>query len=238
MTGEGPNDQDEYSVADRAAALQLLRQHVTRRYRPRLAMFLIMTAVLGGIFLASKILLHYGMVVMWQRYMAADAAGYILFLLLLWLWTHVEAKLDDWADVPDVTDFNGTHSTALPTTAEPGLFDGLGVIDSLEGVICGLLLLIVALTIGALVMYNVWAAPEFLAELMLDAGLAGLLTKRLARIPPEGWFGAALRLTLPPFAIFTVITAGAAFVLCLGAPQATTLMEAVHFIAAKNHAVK
>jgi len=216
---------------DRARMVAHLKSHVLRRYMPRFAMFVIMTVVMGVIFLSSLLLLRQGLELMWLRYFIADIIGYAVFLALLWCWTHIES---DFANI-DIPSFNNSDSGChtLPAGGSGGAADGASALDAL-GALEAVPLFVLALLAAAVsfvIAYNIWLAPEMLAELMLDAGLASILSKRAKHITPDGFLRSALRLTLPVFTVFTVAMMTAGFIINLKVPEAHSLAEAIRMLA-------
>lgn len=185
-------------------------------------MCLIMTVVLGAIFFSSKLLLANGMDTMWLRYLAADSIGYAVFILLLWIWTHIEGFENvDSFDIANYSDGSGGGSA---THQGASLLDGLGALEGLPLLLIALL----AVAVSFIIAYNIWLAPEILAELMLDAGLAGLLSKRAKGITPEGFLPSALRKTFWPFAGFTAVMTIVALIISAKWPEAHSLAQVIH----------
>lgn len=222
----------------RKQALRHLAARASAKYMPRLFMFAIMSIVLGVIYFSSWLLLSHGIETMWLRYIAADAIGYAVFILLLWLWVHFEGG--DWLDAGDIPagpDGAGDCAAPLGDAAGQGaahaaadggsIFDIFGFFADAEGA-AFLLALAVAAAVIFLIAYNVWLAPEILAELMLDAGLAAVLSKRALRIKPEGFLSSAFRQTLPPFAGFAAVMVVVACIIGHNWPEAHSLGEAIH----------
>ncbi|MDE1151496.1 MAG: hypothetical protein PW788_03070 [Micavibrio sp.] len=217
----------------RQQILQHLKARVVRRYMPRLAMSGIMLVVLGVIFLSSALLLWRGLDLMWLRYFIADIIGYITFLALLWCWTHFEGD-GGGLDIPTFGNDSTGGGHVLPGS---GAADGASALDAFGALEAWplLLLALLAAAIGFVIAYNVWLAPEMLAELMLDAGLTGLLSKRAKQITPDGFLRSALRLTLPVFTGFTLVMMTVGFIINLKVPEAHSLAQAIDMLAKIRH---
>lgn len=218
---------DDQSPPERRTILRHLKARASAKYMPRLAMCLIMTVVLGVIFFSSKVMLEFGLQTMWLRYLAADGIGYAVFILLLWVWTHFEGFTDaDCFDIPyDSGSGGGCGSSGGSEVAAEGS-SWLGALD-LEGA-AFLLIVVLAAAVVFITAYNIWLAPEILAELMLDAGFAGLLSKRAKGIKPEGFLNSALRKTFWPFAGFTAVMTIVALIISAKYPEAHSLAQAIH----------
>jgi len=223
----------------RSRALRAMEGYFRRRGFPRLTLglILIVTGLAG--FGLSYLLLGAGMGTMWLRYPLAVLGAYGFFLLLMRVWVELERHqfnpddpaireaLDreerpvaalrkrsswlDWLDVP------GGDWLPMDEGCLPAL---------LVGVVVGLLALVVAAVFGA---------PALLAEVFVDAFLAGVLYRRLKIAAREHWLGTAIRKTWV-FVLGTAVLLGVAgWCLEILAPSAETLGAALeHIRASKN----
>jgi hypothetical protein len=71
--------------------------------------------------------------------------------------------------------------------------------------------------------YVVYTAPVLFAELLLDAGLAAGLVGRLSAGEPRAWLRTAVRATIVPAAIATMLLGLAGFALARVAPGAASI---------------
>jgi hypothetical protein len=84
------------------------------------------------------------------------------------------------------------------------------------------LLLVGALATGVLI-YVVWTAPALFAELLLDAGLAAGLYRRLAGIERRRWLVTAIRRTIIPACIVAMLLGVAGTAMQLAYPDAVSI---------------
>lgn len=87
---------------------------------------------------------------------------------------------------------------------------------------CGLVVLAVLLIVGGLAasLYVVWAAPVLLAEIVVDGLLVTGLYKRMKGIERRHWLETAVRKTLLPVVIVTVLFGVAGYLMQRAAPEA------------------
>jgi len=199
-----------------------LRHRLERDGTPRFDMLLItLTTGVNG-FLASLLLLLFGVETMWLRYAIAFAVAYLNFLWMLRLWLRHRETVDfdvfdaaDLAtDVPRLfdggfdggggsfggggasSDFEGEPIRPAASGASKG--DVSSIFDAEEGI---LVIALVAALFGLLAasFWMIWSAPALLAELALDACFVGGLYHRLRRVDSSAWFGTALKRTVLPF---------------------------------------
>ncbi len=234
----------------RATAVQRMRARLLRDSFPRVQMFILvsLTGVAG--FGASSLLLLAGLETMALRYALAMGAAYLVFLGLLWLWLRTSASdyLDFVPDgggstdaAPDLpaalrddfaggggtfdgggasanVDF-GSDSGALDTIAEKPL---AAVASAEEGAIP---LVVILLALGLLLssLFVVWTAPVLFAEILVDALLAAGLYRRLRGLERQHWMVAAVKRTVIPFVLTTVLVAGAGWGMQAYAPEARSI---------------
>lgn len=237
----------------RAMAVQSMRARLLREGFPRIQMFILVSLTGLAGFAASAGMLAAGIDTMALRYMLAMGVAYIAFLLLLCLWLHTRAA--DYIDLPlqAATD-GGAHGPGLRAAGEEGFtggggsFDGGGAsgnvdfgtsesaIDAIaekpleviaqadEGAI-PLAVILLALGIALSSLFVVWSAPILFAEILVDALLAAGLYRRLRVLDPRHWMLAALKRTLIPFVLTTLVVAGAGWGMQAYAPEARSLGE-------------
>lgn len=175
----------------RRRARNALKRYFESRRSPRAMLSLIVLATaLAGLGISAA-LLKTGLSEMWMRYPLALFGAYGVFLALVRVWAGVEKNrvrpedldLDAPEDPPDHGFSENRHSW----------LDWLDVSDF----DAGLFALLIAGVVGllAVVISLIGAAPILIAEVFLDALLAGLLFRRLKIPATEHWLGAAIRKT-------------------------------------------
>ncbi len=226
----------------RATAVQRMRARLLREGFPRVQMFILVALTGLAGFGASALMLLAGLETMALRYTLAMGAAYLVFLALLWLWLHTSAS--DYLDfVPDGADAAPDLPPALceEFAGGGGGFDGGGAsanvdfgVDSIaekplaavasaeEGAIP---LVVILLALGLLLssLFVVWTAPVLFAEILVDALLAAGLYRRLRALERQHWMVAALKRTVVPFLLTTVLVAGAGWSMQAIAPQAVSI---------------
>ncbi|TWI70041.1 hypothetical protein IP91_01119 [Pseudoduganella lurida] len=226
-----------------------MRARLLRDGFPRLQMLIlvVLTGVAG--FCASAGMLAAGLHAMGLRYLLAMGVAYMVFLALLWLWLRTSAA--DYIDIVPTPSTGEGHAGAAPDFAGGGgTFDGggasanvdfgsaeegigaaaenssaaIGAVD--EGTIP---LAVILLLLGVLLssLFVVWSAPVLFAEILVDALLAAGLYRKLRLLDARHWMVAAVKRTVIPFALTTLIVAGAGWAIQAGAPEARSLGEAI-----------
>lgn len=239
-------------ASTRASAVNSMRARLLRDSFPRIQMFILVSLTGLAGFGASVAMLAAGVEAMALRYLLAMGVAYIVFLLLLWFWLHTNAadyvdavpdgsggsSTDGAAALPRADDFSGgggsfdgggasanfesgTNGSAIDTLADKPL-EAIGAAD--EGAIpLAVLLLAVGIALSSL--FVVWSAPILFAEILVDALLAAGLYRRLRGSDPRHWMVAALKRTLIPFILATLLVAGAGWGMQAYAPDARSLGE-------------
>lgn len=211
-------------------------------------------------FVASWALLEFAaMHDMALRYPCAVAIAYAVFVALLWVWLHVRGDVpaefggggttdngDNGWDCGSGRSGGGGASASWQSTSSPpspstvagdGPLDsisdiGMSDIDEPEGCVVIVALAVIGIVVVGGV-YLVWIAPGLLAEIMLDAALAGGLYRRLRRIERQHWLQTALQRTAGPFLV-TAIVLG---VLGFAAQRAKPGIDSINdVIGANSHA--
>jgi hypothetical protein len=108
-------------------AVKRVEMQLLSRSFPRFQMLLLVTLTGGFGLLASFGMLHLGVDMMAVRYPLALAIAYLFFLLLIWLW--LRTSIQDYLDVPDVSDF----ALGRGASAGPGNFTSGGGGDAAGG---------------------------------------------------------------------------------------------------------
>ncbi len=193
----------------RERAISRIKALLTSGSYPRLQMALLvaLTGALG--FLVSFVLLHQGLTTMWLRYLLAMAAAYLGFLGLLGLWLRWPSSLGDLVDGADLLPHGAGGGGGAPPLPRPsGGFSGLGgPADVPDFDPVGLAVLVIAFGLAILFssLWLVWTAPALFAELLLDAALAAGLYHRLKKLPRRHWLETAIRGTVWPYLITTLL---------------------------------
>ncbi|GAB2518316.1 hypothetical protein [Lysobacter humi (ex Lee et al. 2017)] len=236
----------------RPSEIARVRRRLERDSLPRLQMsaIVLLTAAVG--LLASWMLHAAGMDAMWLRYPLAAALAYVAFLvqLRLWLaWRDEPGSLVDalpsgsgsgggggsgtgaWSGAGGRSGGGGASAGwdagTLDAASSGGMLDGIDLPGD-EAAIPVLAAVVAAVVVlgGVIAMaWIVWSAPVLMAELVVDAAIAGGLYRRLRRIEAEGWWRVALRRTIAPFAAVAVGALLLGGVLHVVAPGASTLGE-------------
>lgn len=248
------NPADRSRPLTRATAVQRMRARLLRDSFPRVQMFILVSLTGLAGFGASAAMLGAGVDAMALRYLLAMGVAYIVFLLLLWLWLRTSAAdyLDIGPyGGPDGDGAAGLPAEGRVTedfAGGGGSFDGGGAsgnvdfamedsaIDTLvdkplevvkhadEGAI-PLAVILLALGIALSSLFVVWSAPILFAEILVDALLAAGLYRRLRVLEPRHWMVAAVKRTLLPFVLTTLLVAGAGWGMQAYAPAARSLGE-------------
>lgn len=83
--------------------------------------------------------------------------------------------------------------------------------------------ILLALGIALSSLFVIWSAPVLFAEIMVDALLAAGLYRRLQVMNPRHWMYAALKRTLIPFFLTTMVLGGAGWAMQAYSPEARSL---------------
>ena len=189
----------------RSAEILRMRGTLERDSYPRLQMFLLVALTGGAGFFTSFLLLRFGVLEMWMRYLFAFGVAYVVFLFLLWLWLRTRADQYGDAGVPEAG-WSGPDAPAAGYSGQGGTFDGGGasanfetssetvstaaepnsladhaigtVADAEEFAIpLAVIFVIAAMLLSSLFMIH--SAPVLFAELMVDGLLSASLFRRL-----------------------------------------------------------
>jgi hypothetical protein len=210
----------------------------------------LLVGITGGAgFVASHLLLKAGLTEMWLRYLAAFSIAYLIFLALLWLWMRTRAE--DYVDAPDFLPSSRRGPDKPSFEGKGGEFGGGGAsgrfdgpadsayIESSDTLDCigkavgsvadtdELVIPLVALAVLAtLILSSFWviySAPVLFAELLVDGVLAAGLYRRLRGLGNRHWLETAIRRTVVPFVVATLIAALVGWGMSLYAPEARSI---------------
>lgn len=219
----------------RQTEINRLRIQLEQTDFPKLKMMLIVGLTGGAGFLASFLMLLYGITSMAVRYPIAIAIAYLAFLFLLWLWLRTSAE--DYVDVPDFSDIPSPFGDGpgvcsdLPTNMADGGSTVSEAIDAAAGADEFAVPLIALFVIGALLLSSVWvvySAPTLFAELLVDGVLSASLYRKLRGLETQHWLTTAVSRTIWPFVITAVIVGLGGLALQYYFPTAHSLGEAMH----------
>lgn len=223
--------------ANRGSEVVRARQHLQQLGWPRLQMALIVALTGAAGFLASHLLRLAGIDAMPLRYPMAVLLAYGVFLLLMWIW--IRWRWDNVLDglSPDVGSgspsprgsaveppwsgvggrsggggasaswnesarVNGDDAGELPLT---GLAEDEAGLPLLA--ILGLVALVATVLLASV--WIVWSAPVLMAELLVDAAIAGGLYRRMQGMREQGWWRVCVTHTIWPLlgllVFFTVV---------------------------------
>ena len=215
---------------------------------PRLQMALIVVLTGAAGFLASHALRQAGMDAMLLRYPLAVLMAYGVFLLLMWLWIRWrwDAVADGLGSGPggggshqgSPWSGSGGHSggggasaswgeAATSSSTSAGSTSLLDVADGEAGLPLLAILGIIALVATVLLasVWVVWSAPVLMAELLVDAAIAGGLYKRMQGMQEQGWWRLCLSHTIWPLLGLLVFFAGLGWLAQELVPDAVSLMQ-------------
>ena len=235
----------------RQAEILRIRGNMERDGFPRLRMFLLVTLTGAVGFIASFLLLHGGLLMMWLRYLLSFGVAYLAFLGLLWLWLRTRDSEDvDLSDAFDTMDIGGdVVRSGVDFSGSGGHFGGGGasgdfssaLVDTGGGEASSLLgdtlsasgdaeelaiPLLVILLVGAILLssaFLIYSAPMLFAELLVDGVLSARLYKRLRGLETRFWLETAIRKTALPFLLTALVVAGAGWGMSRYAPEAHSI---------------
>lgn len=241
------------SAADR------LRRYLLRHGAARFQMTVIAAATGLTGFIASVLLLSFGVESMPIRYAVAVIVAYAVFLFLVRLWiSRQRSRLElDALDVIDpgfAPDIIGAGRDA-PQVGGGGEFGGGGAggswdspdidtgggswvvdaaassADAEEGVV--VVLPLVLLVGGLLAACSaLYAAPLLIAEVLIDVALVSGLYRRLHKMEPKSWLKVAVRRTWLPVLVVLLCVVVGGYLLQSAFPQADSIGDVVYGIRA------
>lgn len=200
------------------------RRHLQQRGWPRLQMALIVALTGAAGFLASHLLRLAGIDAMLLRYPMAVLLAYGVFLLLMWVW--IRWRWDNVLDglSPDA----GGSGASPRGSAMESLWSGAGgrsggggasaswnvpagggdagelpltrLAEDEAGLpllaILGLVALVATVLLASV--WVVWSAPVLMAELLVDAAIAGGQYRRMQGMQQQGWWRVCVSHTIWP----------------------------------------
>jgi hypothetical protein len=210
-----------------------------------MALIVVLTGAAG--FLASHVLRLAGMDAMLLRYPRAVLMAYGVFLLLMWIWIRLrwDAVADGLGSGPGGGGSQGSpwsgsggHSggggasaswseSAASSSTSADSTSLLDVADGEAGLPLLAILGIIALVATVLLasVWVVWSAPVLMAELLVDAAIAGGLYKRMQGMQEQGWWRLCLSHTIWPLLGLLVFFAALGWLAQELAPGAVSLMQ-------------
>jgi hypothetical protein len=223
------------------------RRQLQHRGWPRLQMALIVVLTGAAGFLASHVLRLAGMDAMLLRYPLAVLVAYGVFLLLMWLWIRWrwDAVADGLGSGPgggsspgSPWSGSGRHSGGGGASASWGesaassstSADSASLLDVADGeaglpllAVLGIIALVATVLLASV--WVVWSAPVLMAELLVDAAIAGGLYKRMQGMQEQGWWRLCLSHTIWPLLGLLVFFAALGWLAQELAPGAVSLMQ-------------
>jgi len=234
----------------RAMAVARMRARLLRDGFPRIQMFILVSLTGLAGFGASAGMLAAGVGSMGLRYLLAMGVAYIVFLALLWLWLRTSAS--DYIDNVPLDGSGGGEAADAPAgfAGGGGTFDGggasanvdfgpqedgigaivdkpLGAIGQADEGAIPLAVILLALGIALSSLFVIWSAPVLFAEILVDALLAAGLYRRLRVLDARHWMVAAVKRTMLPFVLTTLVVTGAGWALQAHVPEARSLGDVI-----------
>jgi len=159
-----------------------------------------------------------------------------VFLFLLWLWLRTSAE--DYTDFPDLScvvpsPSRGNSANCSDSPAELAEEGGVvsetwGAVAQAEEFAIPLLALII---LGTLLLSSLWiiySAPILFAELLVDGVLSASLYRRLRGLETQHWLETAIRRTIWPVIITTVVVGIGGMLAQSYAPEAKSVGDVIH----------
>lgn len=227
---------------------------------PRVQMSLLVFITSGIAFLTSYTLLSKGLNSMPIRYFIVCLVAYGVFLLLLWLWLRTKAEdfidLGDTGNLPQIDilppnlDFNGgggefggagasgsiddSPSIGFMGNDENPVIEAIGAAGEAEEFALPLIVLIIIVTVVLSSVFVIYSAPILFAELMVDSLLAAGLYRKLKGTQTQHWLSTAIKRTIWPFLITTVVSTISGYFLQLYEPTANSIGDILTIINATS----
>jgi hypothetical protein len=130
-----------------------------------------------------------------------------------------------------------SHAVASPPVASGGGGSGASGgggwsldLDLDEGAVWLVPIAIIAAIVLSVVIYVLYLAPTLFAELLLDAGLAAGLYRKLIRTEPQSWLRTAVRRTVAPALFVAGLLALAGTIMQRVYPDAASIGVVVHHL--------
>jgi len=237
---------------ERSRLVARVHQHLERRGRPRLELFVLVSLAGMAGFLVSYGLLAGGMASMPIRYGIAGVAGYLAFLCLIAVWIAVKRRIDspwdavDALDVLNVADLSASVSAPAPRSLFEGGRSGGGGASAawdhrgsgmgggsggswLDADELGWMILIAAAAFAGVIAvgYVVYLAPALLAEVVVDAVIVATISRKIAATERRDWTATVLRRTWLPATVLVAMLMIGGWGLQRIAPDARSIGPAV-----------
>jgi hypothetical protein len=230
-----------------------LRARLEDGYWPRLHCLLFITLAAAAAFLVSVVLLALGAHSMAVRYGLAALCGYLCFVALIrawvrWKWSRMDFTSDGDFGISDVvTDipiqlpsraanaasqmFSGGRSggggaagswgSSTPASGSSG--GGISLDLDADDLAWLLVALLAAVAGFAAVAYVIWIAPTLLAEVAVNAAVAGKVYHGMRKREPDHWTSDVLRRTAVAALVIIISAAAAGYALQRIAPEARSI---------------
>jgi len=216
----------------RGRARRALKRYFDKKRSPRfvLGLVILLTGLVG--FGLSYVMLRANMTSMALRYPLSILAAYAVFLGLIRIWVEIERHRFNPEDPELLEDLKSDEIEYEPlgtSQKDTSWYDWIDLPSGLDGDVGVLPLLLIAAIVGLVVLLisAIGGAPLLIAEIFIDAALAGLLYRHL-RIPAnEHWLGTAIRKTWLYVIGAAALMAIAGFCLDHLAPESDSLGKAI-----------
>lgn len=236
----------------RGSEIARARQQLQRGGWPRLQMaaIVLVTGVAG--LLASHLLRVGGIETMLLRYPLAVLLAYATFLLLMWIWLRWRGDVAADTVIPEASGAGGSatpgagpdwfgsggRSGGGGASASWGEAAGAGtsgsasdgaMLDLADGAGLPILALLGVVTVVAAALvaasWVIWTAPVLMAELLVDAAIAGGLYRRMQGMQAQGWWRLCLAHTFRPLLGALLFFAALGWIAQEISPHANTLVD-------------
>ena len=209
----------------RQQLIRELRRNLESTENPRLFMALLIAITGMTGFIASVILLHFGLHTLWLRYLIAGSIAYLVFLAMLYQWTHWRSA--DGLDLSGFIPSTSPGQDAAPAGEALGQIHDGGHLPLAAGA-GPLYLLFILLALIASCAWVITSAPELMAEMLLDSAVVAGVYRRLRHRDRRSWIGTALRGTARPFLVVLLVLMAVGWIAQKSHPEAVTLGEVLH----------
>lgn len=225
-------------MTERESTVQDIRFLLERRASPRMHMLALVAATAAVGLVSSFLLLENGITAMVIRYPLAVLIAYAAFLCLVSVWLrcfglrtrrHRDPSSGEWGfDLIDLP----THTAASRVAMASGGGSGGWDLDLGGDGIWLVVVAAIAIIAFSILVYVVYIAPALFAELLLDAGLAAGLYRRLASLERRSWLATALRRTAIPAASIAVLLGIGGHIMQAVYPDAVSIGRVVDHVRA------
>jgi hypothetical protein len=194
-----------------------------------------MTLILGGTFLAglitTRLLMDAGVNRLALRYLAAVAAAYFIFLVLIRLWLAYVGSGGQGYDFTGDGIETCEQFVPSPRFKGGGSSGSWGSVDlnlggDADDLVVIVLLVVIVICLAGFAIYFIYTAPALLSEAAFEAALAASLVRQ-TRNASCGWMGLIFRKTALPFALVLALSGVLGWVEQKRCPAARRLREAI-----------